>query len=412
MHLPRPHRILWIFCAYAVLQACAGLDPVMQGSWVLLAALGALASNGHPLWTRVFELALWLRLATIPPLYFHWGSAPDVIAPGLACLLFAYVAWSLAGRRRHLFLLPAAVLGACLVYIRLAVFDVCFPEPLLAARVSGGIAIRPATLPRGWSRYHCPGYSIGVAPGMTSACLGDTKSNIFAYHRRRPPGEVLSAIATMFPRPTAFSEDPNVAPMAGQLLGIGCEYDYALYVLNCSSGAMFINEKMAWLGLRPPERIEELLLEGTRGFLLSEPRVNSYRVRLYFDIAGIDHQTDLWLYGDGPLLTRERVLAQLATIRIEPLQTPIPSLQACRDLVARGADGEANVALNSLLARNAGNWEALYLLARNQDHLERAVKAGEILRRLDYFCRMGEIPLADFLSWQRRYGSIEAAMAR
>jgi hypothetical protein len=80
--------------------------------------------------------------------------------------------------------------------------------------------------------------------------------------------------------------------------------------------------------------------------------------------------------------------------------------------VARGADLEANIALNSLLARNCGNWEALYMLARNQENLARAVKAGEILRRLDYFCKTGEIPLADFLTWQRRYGSIRAVMAR
>jgi hypothetical protein len=412
MHLARPHRILWIFCAYGVLQIWAGLDPVMQGSWVLLTALGALASSGRELWTRLFELALWLRLATIPPLYFHWGSAPDVLAPGLACLLFAYVSWTLAGRSRRLFLLPAAVVGACLVYVRLAIFDVCYPEPLLAARVSGGVAIRPVSLPRGWSRFHCPGYSIGVAPGMTSACFGNSPSNIFAYHQRRPPGEVLSAIATMFPRPTAFSEDPNVAPMAGQLLGLGCEYDYALHVLNSTSGVMFLNEKMSWLGLSPPEKIEQLSLDGARGFLLSEPRVNSYRVRLFFDVAGVDHQTDLWLYGDGPLLTRERVLAQLATVQVEPHLVPIPSLDACRDLVARGADLEANIALNSLLARNCGNWEALYMLARNQENLARAVKAGEILRRLDYFCKTGEIPLADFLTWQRRYGSIRAVMAR
>ncbi|MBI4870002.1 MAG: hypothetical protein HY814_00360, partial [Candidatus Riflebacteria bacterium] len=341
--------LLVILIAYALLQGVTSVDAVLGASWFVLVALGGLSWTGRWKWRLVLQGALWLRIWMTVPLYYYWGRAPDVVLPGLATAVLAYGLWTAAGGRRLTFAVALSLPLGVICYLKLALIDVFFPAPFLAAKVTGSVTVPAAELPAGWGRYHCPGYSIGVPLGMTSGFMGTGQNNTFAYYQGRSRDETLSALVMIFPRLTAFETDPDVAPMAAQILGITRELPYARYVLSAHDGHTFLSEKLQWLGLRPPERIEELHLKDASGFLLSDTRVNWYRARLYFPIDGKDFQADLWLYGDGPLLTRERVLGQLSTWRLELRPNHRPTLDVCRELARRGADREANLALNSLL---------------------------------------------------------------
>ncbi|MBI3892160.1 MAG: hypothetical protein HY303_11595 [Candidatus Wallbacteria bacterium] len=410
-------RILLLYLAYVGLQFYTSTDPSVQKSWAVYAVLGLLALTGR--WTcRVaLETGLWLRILGVPFLFFYWGLANDVVAPGLACVLFAYSLWVLEGRRRWTFAVPLALPVLAIAIIKWRVMPDFFPKSVIASRIDDEIAIVPRDLPEGWVRYHCVGFSIGVPIGMTSGYLGGERADVFSYHRGLPKGEALTSMALVFPRRTAFSAEPGIREMAAQVFGVATEYDHARNVLNAHDGQMLLVEKLGWLGWVPPERIEEFHVRGTSGYLLSSQACNWYRARFYVDRDGFEHQAEVWIYGldssttRGALpLSRDRVLQFLATLRVEPEERRLPTLAQCWDLTTAGSHLRANVLLNSLLSLDGGNYEALYLLGLNQERLGAPRKVFEVARRLEYVCAKGWLDRGLMTAWQTRYGCYGAPL--
>lgn len=406
-------RLLIVYLAYVGLQIGTSTDPSVRDGWIVYAVLGLLALTGR--WTcRVaLETGLWLRILAVPALYYHWGFAIDVVAPGLACVMFAYSIWLLEGRRRLTFALPLAVPLLAIVFLKFAAMPLWLPKAVIAAEISGQTDIPPVELPSGWVRYHCIGYSMGIPAGMTSGYLGGERADVFGYHRGRPPGASLVSIALTFPRRTSFDAEPDIREMAGQVFGVATEYEHARNVLNAHDGQMLLMEKLGWIGSRPPERIEEIHMRGASGYMLSYLRSSWYRVRFYLEREGIEHQAEIWLYGDMGTgesraipLTREQVLEALGTVRFEPEERQLPTLADCWTLTSEGAHLHANVLINSLLSLNGGNYEALYLLSLNQQHLGLRAKAGEAFRRLENAAATGRVSRATLAGWQVRYGPL------
>lgn len=400
-------RLVVVYLAFVASQFATTIDPTLRNSWAIHACAGLLALTGLRIGRISLEVVLWIRLLAVPFLYLHFGSSLDVLGPGVACALFAYGVWVIAGRSRLSFALPLAVPLVAIASIRWLLIPAHYPDALVAARVQGTLHLSPLRAPDGWTRYHCPGYSIAIPAGMTSGFVGGGRGNIFSYHNGRPTGETLGSMSVRFARITGIAADPEIAAMAAHVLGVVTEFEYARYVLSVADGFRFLDEKTGWLGNVPPPEIHELRFGTMSGFVFFDPGSNWGRVVLYFDSRGREHSLELALYGDlDTPLARERIFQQVTTIRVEPGLRDLPTLAGLRASTRDLADHSVNVTLSSMLSLNADNFEALYFLAVNQRRLGRLTKAGELMARVQSWFLAGRISSADLGLWKLRYGSI------